>query len=327
MAAPPLIDEKIDLFSNAVSGNGHDNRCDNFVNMLPEPLNMQDVEVCVKQITIPTSWNPIPHRHRDTSLLRWIVTLHSDLVPFFPWQKVITGQNTKWVDEGHHSLVFTLQPGSYDTAREIVEQMKTQTHMAFPSQELGWPKWVYKSYDDSPQRVLIHEVDDKTTMFANARLCRALHYAQHDPHGANIPMYTILDDIFRPLSRLTMSSQAISPENAIHLDHQPDLAIDPTIQIQRFFFYADFIRDRVVNGAKHPLLASVHNPGLTIKKTALTYTINYPLPLYIPVKPMILQHLRVWLLDDHNNPVSFSWGSVHILLHFRRRQGWDRHRL
>ena len=46
--------EKIDLFSNAVSGNGHVNTCDNFVNMLPEPCNMQMLK-CV--------WNKSPFQH------------------------------------------------------------------------------------------------------------------------------------------------------------------------------------------------------------------------------------------------------------------------
>ena len=86
MARAPLIDEKIDLFSNAVSGNGQVNTCDNFLNMLPEPCNMQDVEVCVKQITIPTSWDPIPHHHRDTTRFRWIVKFSSEVVNF---QKVL----------------------------------------------------------------------------------------------------------------------------------------------------------------------------------------------------------------------------------------------
>lgn len=362
MTTTPLIDEKIDLFSNAVSGNGYVNTCDNFVNTLPEPLNMENVEVCVKQITLPTSWNPIPHQHRDKSRLRWIVTYNSDVTPFTPWHKVITGPHAQWVGDGHRSLLFTLQPGIYDTTKEIVEQMKKQTDAAFPSQEFNWPIWVYKTYESTPQRILIHESTNKATIFANARLCQALHYAQQDPHGSTIPTYfvllfppghksrdgtmlendgsedgglqhydiynlTKLDDVFRPLSHLAVSSNVISPENAIHLDHKPDLAIDPTIQIQRFFFYADFIQDRVVNGEKRPLLASVHNPGLLIKKTTLTHTINYPIPLYIPVKPMTLQHLRVWILDDHDNPMSFSWGSANVLLHFRRRQGWDRHRL
>ena len=324
MARAPLIDEKIDLFSNAVSGNGHVNTCDDFVNMLPEPCNMQDVEVCVKQITIPTSWDPIPHHHRDTTRLRWIVKFNSEVVNF---QKVITGQNTKWVGEGHHSLVFTLKPGIYDTAKEVVEQMKVQTNMTFPAQEPGWPTWVNETYDDLPQRILIREIGDAATMFANASLCHALHYAQHDPNGDNIPMHAIIGDVFRPLSRSPTSSRTIFPENAIDLDHEPDVNVDPSIQIQRFFFYADFIRDRVVNGEKQPLLTSVHNPGLSIKETQLSYTINYTVPLYIPVKPMILRHLRVWVLDDHNNPVRFNGGSVHILLHFRRRQGWGYHRL
>ena len=271
MARAPLIDEKIDLFSNAVSGNGHVITCDNFVNMLPEPCNMQDAEVCGKQITIPTSWDPIPHHHRDTTRFRWIVKFNSELVNF---QKVITGQNTKWIGEGHHSLVFTLKPGIYDMAKEVVEQMKVQTDMAFPAQEPGWPTWVNETYDDLPQRILIREIDNVATMFANASLCHALHYAQHDPNGDNIPMHAIIGDVFRPLSRSPTSSRTIFPENAIDLDHEPDVSIDPSIQIQRFFFYADFIRDRVVNGEIQPLLTSVHNPGLSIKETQLSYTIN-----------------------------------------------------
>ena len=143
----------------------------------------------------------------------------------------------------------------------------------------------------------------------------------------NIPVHAIFDDVFGPLSRSPTSSQTIFPENAIDLDHEPDMSIDPSIQIQRFFFYADFIGDRVVNGEKQPLLTSVHNPGLSIKERLLSYTINYTVPLNIPVKPMILRHLCVWLLDDHNNPVRFNRGRVHILLHFRRRQGWGYHRL
>ena len=179
MARAPLIDEKIDLFSNAVSGNACQyvwQLCEH----VTEPCNMQDVEVCMKQITIPTTWNPIPHHHRDTTRFRWIVKFSSEAVNF---QKVITGQNTKWVGEGHHSLVFTLKPGIYDTAKEVVEQMKVQTDMAFPAQEPGWPTWVNETYDDLPQRILIREIGDVATMFANASLCHALHYAQHDPHG------------------------------------------------------------------------------------------------------------------------------------------------
>ena len=179
--------------------------------------------------------------------------------------------------------------------------------MAFPAQEPGWPTWVNETYDDLPQRILIREIDNVATMFANASLCHALHYAQHDPHGDNIPMHAIIGDVFRPLSRSPTSSRTIFPENAIDLNHEPDMSINPSIQIQRFFFYADFIRDRVINGEKQPLLTSVHNPGLSIKETQLSYTINYTVPLYIPVKPMILQHLRV-AFGRPQQPRAFQWG-------------------
>ena len=58
----------------------------------------------------------------------------------------------------------------------------------------------------------------------------------------------------------------------------------------------------------------------------LTHTINYPIPQYYPTNPMTLQHLHVWLQDEHEQPIRFAWGSVHMLLHFRRRRCqtvWD----
>ena len=169
-------------------------------------------------------------------------------------------------------------------------------------------------YDSNPERIHLQDVNGEACLFANSRLCQALHYAQQDPDGTLIPKYVALlypsgyksrdgiiikesvlphyttrlpkhsklNDVFRPLGKL--EDQIITEENAIHLDHKPDLAMDPTNQIQRFFFYANFIQNRIVNGVKHPLLASVHNPGLDVKNATLTHTINYPIPQYVSYK-------------------------------------------
>ena len=356
MAGIQLMDEKIDLFSNALAGNGHANTCDNFINSFPHPMDLSDVEVGVKQISLPTSWNPIPHTDRDAARLCWIVTYNKGVSMFPSHTKMILGPYTQWVGDGHRSLLFTLNVGVYDTAKAIVQQMKQQTTTAFGTLQ-DHPIWFHKTYDSNSERILLKSVKGEACMFANNRLCQALHYAQQDPDGALIPKYvallypagytnrdgimikesdlpnyilpSTLNDVFRPLGKLADGSQQIiTEENAIHLDHKPDLGLDPTNQIQRFFFYANFVQSRIVNGVKQPLLASVHNPGLDVKKTTLTHTIKYPIPQYIPTNLMTLQHLHVWLQDEHGQPLSFTWGSVHILLHFRRRQrqgDWDLH--
>ena len=142
MVGTHLMDEKIDVFSHAIAGNGYENTCDSFINSLPEAMDMRDVEVGVKQITLPTSWNPIPHTNRNASRLRWILTYNNGLSDFPSWDKMIMGPNTQWVGEGRRSLLFTLNVGLYNTAKDIVEQMKKQIDATF-ALLTNYPTWIY----------------------------------------------------------------------------------------------------------------------------------------------------------------------------------------
>lgn len=368
-------DETIDLFSNAVHTTEHVNTPADFVNMLPEIVNLADLEVGVKVVSLATSWKHHKHEKRVAENMHWIVsygnpetgqknvgeTIHAGHT------KVTTGPYVQWL--GYQmSLFFTLKPGLYDTGEEIAEQMVRQTNAAFIGSDHP-PEFKLFSNKDHPDIDIIKDkrglVEDKTNkwfMYANLRLCEELGFGQRDPEGVRLKQYVPIDvaspyeeysglllrdtdaafedwfkekgfdytfgfdwlvtkeftgERFRSLGNYQGSSN-IELKDAIDLEHIPDYLghVNVINMRQRFRIMCDFTEEQIVDNRKVPLLVSIPNPG-TKEKTRNTYTVTIAKPTYVPCKSMLRKQLRVWVTDDDGHPLEFTWGSTHLLLHFR----------
>lgn len=192
-----LKNNTVDLFSGAVSGTGSLNDPHDFTNPLPEPVNLSNCEVTVKEFSLPTSWHPVrahvdPHQFRWLVIKRWRVGAYrvTRKPPLFSlYQNMRLDDHCKWVGEEGRVLLFTLKEGHYDTGRDIVNQVIKQTMAVFPR---------------SPKRPTLRIVEDKTgfghlfdsvssvTILVNETLVATLGFAERDVSGVEYPWYTLI---------------------------------------------------------------------------------------------------------------------------------------
>lgn len=83
MANETWIDETVNVFSNAKSADGSVNTPGEFNVALPRTVDLRDMEVAVRNITFPTSWNPTPKKNRHKTAPRWCITVKEDGVGTF----------------------------------------------------------------------------------------------------------------------------------------------------------------------------------------------------------------------------------------------------
>ena len=135
-------DEKVELFSNAAHTLPHINTAGNFVNMLPETTDLgNNLEVGVKSISIPSTWEPFKEHTRAHNEGQWVLiqglpTQNSlkftqSPHPFVGWGMIQTNDHVTWVGSQNNMLLFTLLPGIYDTNEDLMKQIIYQTHQAF----------------------------------------------------------------------------------------------------------------------------------------------------------------------------------------------------
>ena len=335
-------DETVIILSNGESGNGMSNTPGHFNVRLPKPINLKGMEVAVKNITFPTSWNPVPLKVRHHTPC-WCVTIGYDGSGggHFPLMaKAKTGPLAQWVNGDtapHNTMLFTLLNAPYKTTNNVVTQMIRQMAEVLPNSEFAmtW-ELVPINATKSPRRVVLRDKFHTVyTVWANETLCTLLNFGQ-DPNNPQPIRYLVtegskqgqlVDKIqLQQQQHLPTPFKRISNKNSTSINGAIDLngsAIptpDSRTQFQRFLVYCDFIKDRIVGGIRTGLLNVTPNPGITVQHHATSFSTDTILPLYYPTNDATLQALTFRVRDDNGDPIEFSWGVTSLELHFRRRR-------
>ena len=192
-------DETVTILSHGASGNGMLNTPGYFNVRLPKPINLQGMEVAVKNITFPTSWNPVPLKVRHHTP-RWCVTIGydgSNGSHFSLRAKAKTGPLAQWADgekPPHNTMLFTLLNIPYKTTNNVVTQMMRQMVEVLPIKEFAmlW-KLVPINADKAPQRVILRVKSNTAyTIWANETLCTLLNFGQ-DPNNPQPIRYLVTE--------------------------------------------------------------------------------------------------------------------------------------
>ena len=336
-------DESVSIFSNAESGNGMKNGPGHFNVRLPKPIMLHGMEVAVKNVTFPTSWNPIPLKDRQRHTPRWGVTIGYDgSEGSFPPERIANvGPLAQWTTP-HRTMLFTLAHAPFKTTEKVVAQMIRQMYEVLPISTLGLMWSVVPVDYDRPRRVVIQQktaggaaVNRKAySVWANEALCKLLHFGQ-DPNDGPPERYLITGglDAGRFVKREDISNSQHLPssfklisdkhktsiKNAIDLDANAIPSPDAESQFQRFLVYCDFIQDRIVGGIRTGLLNVTPNPGMMIQHNTTSFSTESISPLYYPVKDLTFQSFTFRVRDDYGDDIDFGWGVTSLELHFRRR--------
>ena len=82
----------------------------------------------------------------------------------------------------------------------------------------------------------------------------------------------------------------------------------------RLYLCCDFLRESYVRNTSLPVLRNIE-VNTRYKKLK---TESYSAPLYVPVKTTQLRTLKLRLLDQNLDPVTFSSNDFHCVLHLKR---------
>ena len=254
-------DESVSIFSNAESGNGMKNGPGHFNVRLPKPIMLHGMEGAVKNVTFPTSWNPIPLKDRQQHTPRWGVTIGYDgSEGSFPPETIANvGPLAQWTTH-HRTVLFTLAHAPFKTTEKVMAQMIRQMYEVLPISAFGLMWSVVPVDYDRPRRVVIQQktaggadVNRKAySVWANEALCKLLHFGQ-DPNDGPPERYLITGglDAGRFVKREDISNSQHLPssfklisdkhetsiKNAIDLDANAIPSSDAESQFQRFLVY------------------------------------------------------------------------------------------
>ena len=98
-----------------------------------------------------------------------------------------------------------------------------------------------------------------------------------------------------------------------------DVALDCDFKPRssRLYLCCDFLKESYVRNTSLPVLRNIE-VNTRYKKLK---TESYPVPLYVPVKTTHLHTLKLRLLDENLDPVTFNSNDFHCVLHLK--QTWD----
>ena len=356
MANEKWLDETVNVFSNAVSADGSTNTPSEFNVALPHPVDLHGMQVAVRNITFPTSWDPTPRKNRHILAPRWTVAPGFDgcVTWFKVWSRAKLDSHSEWIGPVHKVILFTLENHPYRTTEDIVRQMFKQMYRVFP--QASFPKLRFRINNTgfiNKRKATIEDPDADYTLWVNPTLAKMLRFGQDindslpvkfivtsGTHvgtllsGEDIPVQSSrLDTPFVSLARGRIDSlrnpptmNQVSEKNAIDLDASAVVVLEGLAQISRFLVYTDFIQERIVGGIRTGLLLSVPNPGTQVRLNAASYSHDIPLPLPLPTENTLLKSLKFVVRDDNGDIVDFSWGVTSLELHFTRRsvkRGWN----
>ena len=349
MAQGTWQNEVVTVFSNSLSYDGSVNTPSKFNVKLPHPINLSGMEVGVRNVTFPTSWNPIAEADRERWVPRWCVT--SKFGTLFA-NHAQTDKHAQWIGEfspgnpKRYTMVFTLQNQVYRTANDVLRQMLLQTYAAFPSKHfpnMTFEKKVIKA--THPRNVILESPQGR--IWVNTPLRDMLCYGQNP----NVPLekkYLVTDGqhagrlmteqflkqtgshkhFHEPFVKVyTNDLSTFDVDNGIQLDQSSLRSSYSFPQIQNFLVYADFIKNRPVGSIRTGLLIAVNNPGLDARLYGASYSHFNSNPLFMPTEDVVRNNFNFVVRDDNGAIRDFDWGTTSLELHFRRRRnaklGWS----
>lgn len=357
MANEKWINETVNVFSNAPSADGSVNTPNKFDVKLPQPVDLHGTEVAVRNVTFPTSWNPVPARRRHKGAPRWclVTTRDGSEKTFSDPGKVVLNDLCKWGsdDAQKRSMLFTLANLPYQNANDVVKQMLKQMYAAFP--QTVYPKLRFRLVSmDGSRKVTIQDLNVSPSnnrdysVWVNSTLTKMLHFAQ-DPNDPLPIKYLVTSgrgrgtlrskaDIIKGTSFLDMPLQCvadgvvdpkntpntITKKNAIDLDVSVLTTTSGMPQFQRFHVYSNIIKDRIVGGIYTGLLSTVPNPGLDVRLHMSSYSHDVLIPIHFPTEDTVFKSFKFEVRDDNGDLIDFAWGSTSLELHFKRRRGVKR---
>ena len=364
MADETWVDETITLFSNGHSKDGSQNTPSRFNVALPRSVNLNGMEVGVRNVTLPTSWNPVAARDRAIHNPQWCATINYNATSkkgalaasIALHARVILDDHVRWVNtDPHNTLLFTLVNKAYKTGEDVLRQILRQTYAAFPLTHFPRVRLERKVPDPKQPRYVYLELAGKMKgafrLWINESLRKMLHFGL-DPNDPLPIRYLVTEG--KPLtSQGTNAGQllpledakkygiayldtgfvclqdlpnfpTISAKNSIHLDTDTLTISNSVPQFQRFHIYTDFIQNRIVGSIRTGLLTVIPNPGLDTRLYSASYAYSDPIPLYMKTENTVYDNFNFVIRDDNGDLIDFDWGSTSVELHFRRRRGAKR---
>ena len=185
MAQKTWQNEVVTVFSNSLSHDGSVNTPSKCNVKLPHPISLSGMEVGVRNVTFPTSWNPIAKADRERWVPRWCVTSKDGTFA----NHAQTGKHSQWVGEfspgnpKRYTMVFTLQNQVYRTANDVLRQIVLQTYAAFPIEhfpDMTFEKKVINA--THPRNVILESTQGR--IWVNTPLRDMLCYDQNP----NVPL-------------------------------------------------------------------------------------------------------------------------------------------
>lgn len=93
------------------------------------------------------------------------------------------------------------------------------------------------------------------------------------------------------------------------------LTCDFTPRSKRLYICCDIVEESYVRDTLFPVLRNIEIQT-RYKKLKTEEFVN---PVYVPVKVKNLSTIRLYLLDEHLNPVQFQSSDLHCVLHLKKK--------
>ena len=313
------------MFSNAAHTLPHSNTAGNFVNMLPETTDLGNhLEVGVKSISIPNTWEPFKEHARDNQA-QWVVLQGTRSIPRFPRpfsyrDTIHTGADVTLLFK--KVLLFTLLPGMYETNEDLMKQIIRQTHQAFSDYTAQKPQFTISPIP-STEFSLIKDSNSTYHILANPYLSRVLDVGQRDPLGGYLfhiqgktlhvsrrgPQHN--ETLMLEGQRFTPLGYTGNPEDAIWTLH-------PTAYHRNYYrsqdtrqylqVFTNFTEESIVDNQRKPRLLALPFPEVTKRHTKSTHDVLIAVPHYVPVRRMSLNYLHLWIMDEDGHQVRLERG-------------------
>ena len=283
------------------------NRPSNFVTKLFEPLNLgiKDWEAKLVDVSYPSSWANVDKDYKFTFVI---------YVKEVERLKRITG-------------VFTVPLGYYDSESELLSYIGTQMEVALLN--IGLKQHIFHQYDSKKKIshfetysavILLHcnETMNPMTMlgFENASIninreaiSEALQTKKSNRYRKKNEQY----NMEREIERAFVSDEYF----IITAGHKLLSTKQPTLRFcHQMFIEADIIRDINIGTTRAPIMSSIQVDHV---KHGMAHMYSFPVETWLPVNRTHIDTIRIKILDQDRNEITFNSGLVIVRICLRTR--------
>ena len=104
----------------------------------------------------------------------------------------------------------------------------------------------------------------------------------------------------------------------VTMDHPDCKQEDPFHYLNlSLYVHVNFIENQCIDGQLRPVLTRPYSRCHSGRQVSTEF--HFDDPVYVPTKDIKINHIHLWITNEHYEPVALRDGSVHVLLHFRPR--------